>query len=135
MAYKNPSNMTFQEALGQSLYEEHGLSEAKIKDLFRAAERSFNAYVEQYGTPLERDFTRIKEQTEILAGTRSRVAVSKAAVRYEDLRALKQFPSRPPNFAFATGTVTAEQYNALYDDVKKLYELLGAMAGVIGARI
>jgi hypothetical protein len=127
--------MSFQEALAQPLNDEYGLSENKIKDLFRAAERSFNSYVDQYGSPLEKDFAKVKEKAEILDGSRAKTALEKAAVRYQDLRYLKQFPSRPPGFTYASGTVTAEQYNALYADVKKLYELLGSIAVIIGSRV
>lgn len=105
------------------------------EEALRTARAAFDAYINEIGVPIEKDFAKIKELTEILAGTRNRVALSKAAVRYEDLRELKQFPSRPPGFTYASGTVTADQYNALYADVKKLYELMGAIAVVIGARI
>lgn len=81
----------------------------------------------------DRDFARIKEKTEILDGSRNKKVIALAAVRFVDLAQLYKFPSAPTAVP-VTSAPTADQYNALLADVKKVYEVLGAISTVVNRR-
>lgn len=84
---------------------------------------------------IDKDFERVKEKTEILDGSRSRKSAGRAAVRFEDLRALDKFPTRPPNSKHLSAPPTAADYNALAADVKKLYEVIGSLASILTTKL
>ena len=76
-------------------------------------------------------YPKIQEKVEVLDGSRNLQSRPRAAVRFEDMRHIANLPSIPPKARRVTGPVTAEQYNALVDDVAALYSALGALASVI----
>ena len=75
---------------------------------------------------------KVLEKVQILDGTRNLQSKPKAAVRFEDLRFMKDLPSVPPTARKAAGaTVSVEEYNRLVDDVTKLYNALGAVEMIV----
>lgn len=105
------------------------------QEALETAKQAFDAYLSDQVDPVFADFKKIKEKTEILDGSRNRTALPKAAVRYDDLRYIKNFPSLPPNYRYVSGTPTAADFNAMYADIKKLYELLGSIAVIVGRNV
>lgn len=81
----------------------------------------------------DRDFARIKEKTEILDGSRNNKVKALAAVRFGDLAQLYKFPSAPTAKPL-TAAPTADEYNALLDDLKRVYEVLGTIAARLNNR-
>lgn len=75
---------------------------------------------------------KVLEKVQILDGTRNAQSKPKAAVRYEDLRFLKGLPSIPTAKTTGASTVPVEEYNRLVADVRKLYEVLGAVGLIVG---
>lgn len=79
---------------------------------------------------------KIQEKVEILDGSRNLQSRGKAAVRFEDMRFLQDLPSIPPTARKAIGaSVTVAEYNALVDDVARLYQALGSIAMLVSQKL
>ena len=103
-------------------------------EAIRTAQKAFNAWLVDEAYPWSKDLSKVKERAEILDGVRSRKAAGRAAVRYEDLRALERFPTRPPNYRYLGAAPSADDYNKLAADVKKLYEVIGTLASMLDSK-
>lgn len=110
-------------------------SSAKNAADIAALRADFNSYISRTLNPIYKDFDKVKEKSETLDGSRSRKVIAKAAVRYEDLRALDRFPTRPPNYKHLGAAPNAADYNALAADVKKLYEVIGSLASILTTKL
>lgn len=100
-----------------------------------ALRKVYDDYVKNVLNPIYKDFAKVKEKVEILDGSRSRTVIGKSAVRFEDLRYIDKFPTRPPHYKYLGAAPTAADYNALAADVKKLYEMLGQISMLISSRL
>lgn len=77
----------------------------------------------------------LREKLAVLDGSHNTRSMPRAAVRFEDLRHLKDLPTAPTARKATGETVPAEQYNSLLDDVTRLYGALGALAAVLSAKL
>ena len=74
----------------------------------------------------------LQERLDTLAGSRSARVRDQAAVRLQELEALRTIPKM--RSATATAAPTPEEFNRLRDDVAQLYTLLSTVARALVRR-
>lgn len=85
---------------------------------------------------LEQDVSKLKEPIEVLNGTRNRQSLSKSAVTFSDLSALRGVSSSTKaNKVPANSTVSAAAYNALVDDVSELKRIIGQISNIVDYKL
>lgn len=85
---------------------------------------------------LEQDVSKLKEQVEVLNGSRNRQSLPQSAVRFSDLTAFRGMkPFIQAKKAPANSTVSAEDYNKLLDDVATLHQMLNSLGNVVDHKL
>lgn len=90
-------------------------------------------YLERTLNPLREQVRRIEEEIGVLNGDRRKNPGS-AALRRSDLGLLADIPARPRSEKTASGAteVTPDEFNALVDDVRVIYQKLVAISELLG---
>lgn len=78
---------------------------------------------------IEREFPRVQEKLEILAGERGRP--DDAAVRLRQLRGVIQNLPQVPNSVQVSAAPTMQEHNALQADVQKLFDVFNALRALL----
>lgn len=77
----------------------------------------------------------VKEKLETLDGSRGRQALSRAAVRLEDLQGILELPAKLKAVHAAGAEPTAAEFDALVDDVGELLRALNVVVAALQARL
>lgn len=90
-------------------------------------------YLERTINPLRDQVQRIGEDVAVLNGNRPK-NLGSAALRRNDLSLLSQIPAKPRSEKTASGAteVTPDEFNALVDDVRAIYQRLVAISELLG---
>lgn len=90
-------------------------------------------YLERTLNPLREQVRRIEEEIGVLNGDRRKNPDS-AALRRSDLGLLSEIPAKPRSEKTASGAteVTPDEFNALVDDVRAIYQKLVAISELLG---
>lgn len=78
---------------------------------------------------IEREFPRVHEKLEILAGERGRP--EDAAIRLRQLRSAIQNLPQVPESGEVSAAPTMQEYNTLQADVKKLFDAFNALRALL----
>lgn len=96
-----------------------------LANSLKVVKQAFDTYIVEEVTPINKDFLRVKERFEILDGSRNNAALGQRAVRFDNIRALQNITSQPAKSRKTINpSPTMEEFNALYDDLRVLYNAL-----------
>ncbi len=74
------------------------------------------------------EFSLMKERIDALSGASSKTAAGLRAVRIEDVQPLLQFPANPKSAKAGGASPTKAEFDALVDDVHKIWTFLAAQS-------
>lgn len=98
------------------------------------AKQAFAAYEAEYLVPYAKTVDQLKERVNVLNGTQNATSIPRSAVRFEDLRYLKDMPSVTKSRPAGGATPTKAEFDALHADVRMLIEALGSVGMIVGRK-
>lgn len=129
--YEYESNPSVQAAVAIGKREVDASIHIAIAHSLDIGRRALRAYISEEAEPIHKDFERMKERFETLDGSRSNAALGQRAVRFDHIRSLENMPSQPKSRKTAAANPSKDDFNALFDDVRTLYNALFEVAVAI----